>query len=207
MSYKFWGMAVRAEQAATLEALRHWPNEQQARFGSCPADVANERGWLVFAVASHGAWTVLSFRHGQGLIPALAIHMSRSLRTRVISVDQNETIGYEHFSVLEEGNVSRCFTLDAGETVESVGVDVMDFCEQAKLSGRVRLPAVLDEDEMNLEVFRIFNVLVSDINVEEIAAAIEGPTFRIWAGEYENRAMATLTNTGQGQGPWWKDLA
>jgi len=189
-----------------MDVLRHWPNEAQARLEPCPTDVDDERGWLVFGLASRGPWTVLSFWFAQGLVPALAVHLSRSLGTRVISVDQAETIGYEHFSVLDEGSVSLCFTLDVGEVVESVGVDLADFYEQAKQSGKVRLPPSCDEDEMNLEAFRIFNVVVSDINVEDVAADIEEPTFRIWAGEYEDRAMAALTKMGRGQGPWWKDL-
>jgi len=101
-----------------------------------------------------------------------------------------------------------------------VGVELADFFQQARQSPKHRFPvgplrdateyAPDDEDaamEMESEVFRIFNVVVSDINVEEIAADLDEPNFRIWAGDHGDRAMATLTMSGRGEGPWWKDLA
>jgi hypothetical protein len=54
--------------------------------------------------------------------------------------------------------------------------------------------------------FRIFNVVMSEINVEAIAADLEEPKFRMWAGAHGDRAIATLTKTGRGEGPWWRDL-
>jgi len=95
------------------------------------------------------------FRFDTGLAPALPIHLSRTLRTRVISPGDEDV-----------------------------------------------------EMEMEGETFRIFNVVVSDIPVELIAADLDQPRFRMWAGTYADldRTMAAFTKTGRGEGPWWKDL-
>jgi hypothetical protein len=216
MSYAFWGMAVRANEPAVVEALRRWPNEGEARLESRRGNVS-EAGWIDVALAPHEGWTVLHLR--ARLIPSLALHLSRELNTRVISVDEVETIGYEHFSVLDAGSVSRLFTRE-GDVKERVGVELDDFFQRAKQSPKHRFPPgplrdateyLFDDEEvameMESEVFRIFNVVVSDINVEAIAADLAEPDFRIWAGDHGDRAMAALTVTGRGEGPWWHELA
>jgi len=206
MSSCFWGMAVRAPQADVLEALRRWPNEEEARLEPWPSDGTDEREWLVFGMASHDGWSVLSFRFARGLVPALALHLARALGTRVISVDQDEAVGYQHFSVVDAGKVVQCFTLDVGDVVENIGVDLRALYEAGKGSRRVRLPSTYDESAMSLEAFNVFTTVVSDLDVEDLAADIEDPTYRIWAGKYGERAMATLTKAGRGRGPWWKGL-
>ena len=218
MSHKFWGMAVRADQTEVLRALRRWPNEGEARVEPRPSAARLEHGWIGFAMAPHEGWTV--FRFDTGLAPALPIHLSRTLHTRVISVDQDDTIGYEHFSVLDAGSLSRLFTREM-DVKETVGIDYAEFFQQAKQSARYRFPLgplrdateynPANEDvemEMEGETFRIFNVVVSDIPVEHIAADLEQPRFRMWAGTYADfdRTMAAFTKTGRGEGPWWKDL-
>lgn len=217
MSYTFWGMAVRADEAAVVEALRRWPNEQEARLEARDGNVSDDAGWIDFVLAPHEGWTVLRFP--VGLIPSLALHLSSVLNTRVISVDENETVGYEHFSVLDAGTVVRLFTREM-DVKERLGFELADFFQQAKRSPKHRFPlgplrdateyVADDEDaktELEGEIFRIFNVVVSDIDVEDIAGSLEEPNFRIWVGDHRHRAMATLTMTGRGEGPWWRDLA
>ena len=196
MSYSFWGMAVRADQTAVFEALRGWPNEREARLEPIAGSVSADAGWIDFVTAPHEGWTVFHF--SVPLIPALAIHLSRALDTRVISIDENEVVGYEHFSVLDAGTVSRLFTRQM-VVEERVGIDLSDFFQKALESPKYRFPlgplrgaieyAPHDEGvetEMESEVFRIFNIVVSDINVEDIAVHLEGPSFRIWVGAHDS---------------------
>ena len=137
MSHNFWGMAVRADQGTVLKALREWPNERDARVEPWPRTASLEDGWIGFAMAPHERWTVFSF--DTGLAPALPLHLSRTLRTRVISVDQHDTIGYEHFSVLDAGSLSRLFTREM-DVKEKVGIDYADFFQQAKQSAKYQFP-------------------------------------------------------------------
>lgn len=212
MSYQFWGMAVKADPGAVREALLHWPSEGEARFEECPGDPEYEEGWVAFTIAPHGPWTVFCSRFRQRVIPTLALHLSRALSTRVISVDQDGTTGYEHFSVLDAGSVSQVFTTDDnGDPEEIIGIDFTAFYERAKQSGKMRLrPRALDEDEelyLRGQALRIFNVVVSDINVEDLAAELEDDDVRIWAGAHEDGASAKLARAGHGAPrPRWRDL-
>ena len=195
MSFHFWGMAVRAEREDVLHALRDWPTKESARLEPCAgSDVEHQEGWVAFALRTHGPWTVFLFFFSQRVIPDLAVHLSRALRTRVISVDQNEQTGYQHFSVVDDGTLVRLFTAET-EVIQNVGVDTMDFYEKAKRSGKLRLRPLAspddEKDESELMAFRIFNVVVSDINVEDICADIDAEQetgFRLWAGEHEDSA-------------------
>jgi hypothetical protein len=79
---------------------------------------------VTFAVYTREDWVVLEA--DLGLMPALAVYLSKDTRSRVACRDHYSTVGYEHFSLLQAGEPIYVFT-DWGDYLDLQGINQAEF--------------------------------------------------------------------------------
>lgn len=154
----YWATAVEAKPEAVWSALRSWPRAGEARLElvtpAAPIEMADiladaRAGWLDVAYREMDGWTVLAIWQ-QRLLPSLVLHLSRALGGRVVSVDREESDGYDHFSVLEGGRVTQLFTRfpdDADGWSEAVAFDPLELWAWVKRAGIVKTRVYRSESD------------------------------------------------------------
>jgi hypothetical protein len=183
MSVWMCGSAIHSDPSAVEAELRRFGQERGRGFArldmaQCPAGAWTQKAHyherkdrpkeddLYFAIKPHEGWTLLLWGNSS-LIPDIVIYLSKTLNCEVITIDQVDSVGYEHFSVLQSGEVRRLFTI-FDDVEENVGVDYGDFIAQARASGKMRLPVGITEDEYSYHAYYIFNRVVAPFNLWEL---------------------------------------
>jgi len=203
MSYSFCGSAVHATCEQVLHSLEQIAKSQRGKLEKCISGSKPEAGCFDFKIKQDGEWTIMAWLHEQCLVPAIVLDLSRTCDASVISVDQIETVGYEHFSWLEHGSEYMIFTYCDG-VCDEVNIDYTNWFEKYKKSKQVWLPKGLDAEQIRDRTFDVFNHIISPINVEEKTLALfeakRIPVYRLKAPALAKQDMGRYTDT------FWKEL-
>lgn len=183
MSYSFCGTAVKSNIEELVEALSEFAAERNGEFKELHDVSSKEKGCLDFQLMEFGEWTVMAWLHPQTLIPEIVRGISKICSTPVISVDQLESSGYEHFSWLESGKEYMVFT-SYGDVLEEIGIDYEALKAKA-IERKLSIPRGLKENDYCMHAFDWFNNAFSPLNVEEA-------TLRILDGEESTAYRLTL---------------
>lgn len=198
--YDVSGVAVKAEKEAVLEKLKDF----FSNLGGEISEAGGPRGTSnLFKMSQENDWTIIAFGES-GLNPQLPVFLSNSLNTKVISVDAMNQVDYEHFSVVDNGDVKMVYTGIGGEVRDGINLDIKEIVQQAVDKGVLDVPAGMEKEELDWMVFEAFNK-TAEVNVEELAN-------KVWSDEslptYEYRSDAYNKNRMGYEGPlFWTDLA
>lgn len=132
-----------------------------------PEEIVKESSYN-FKIAQVGDLTLLAFP-SMGLSPNLLLFLSSVLKTRVVAIDEYETVGYQHFSICQDGKAEVVFSF-LDEIKDHINVDYKQIIKPAVDSGRIKLRPG-DSEESEYLVFDAFNLVnETGLNLEEAAS-------------------------------------
>ncbi len=112
MSLKNWGSKISAPKEEVLLCLKQLAVTMNGKFDAC--EESAETGQdnicvMITSIENDDGSTAIGW-YESGLVPDVMLHLSKALGTKVVSVDQQENVGYQHFSELNAGAVVRLFS-------------------------------------------------------------------------------------------------
>jgi len=156
----------------TLESVGKFLQENGSSLQEIKPEEIDKGSSYNFKIAQVGDLTLLAFP-SMGLIPKLLLFLSSVLKTRVVAIDEYETVGYQHFSICQNGQADSVFSF-LDEIKDCVNVNYKQIIKPAVDSGLIKLRPG-DSEESEYLVFDAFNLVnETGLNLEEAAINLLG---------------------------------
>ncbi len=110
MGLKNWGSKIAASEKDVLTCLKQLADSMNGTFSPCDESAETDEDNISIMITSNEDGSTSIGWYEAGMVPEVVLFLSKKLKTRIISVDQQENIGYQHFSELKNGKTVRLFT-------------------------------------------------------------------------------------------------
>jgi len=210
MGLKNWGSKIAAKQKDVVSCLQKFATHKGGKFKESDenAEQDTDNICIMLAPLEDEDSTAIGW-HEAGMIPQLVLYLSKELKTRVLSVDQQENISYQHFSELNRGKVLRLFTECHGGPMvrEEVNIPNDYLIDIAK---RKESKGFLSRVEKNPGQFA-FDLLLAEHDMqlfplEELLESSDAQFYEVLAKGLGQEFMGSFPSASSTDARFWAEL-
>jgi len=178
MSLSLSAFAVKQPDYEVLKGMKSFYAQKGGQVREVNLDEL-DRDPYKFTLLQDGEWSVAEFSE-MGLTPPLLKYLSERFESQVIAVDVRETVGYEHFSVMDNGKIIKLFTM-MDEEKESEGINFDEVLAKLKTSPMFNYAGEWEVEDIKYNAATNLSAVDADYNVMKavISSDVEVKAYEI----------------------------
>lgn len=207
MSLKNWGCRISASKSKVIDCLKKFAKHVNGQFRESSDAAEQEQDNLCIMISALDDNTCAIGWFESGLVPQMVLYLSKELKTKVLAVDQQENIGYQHFCEIDKGKVVRLYT-DCDDVLEEINLPDEYLIDIAERKESKRFASIIRENPR----FKPFDLLLSEHDMqlfplEELFEAEDVEYYEIVAAGVGQQFMGSWDlESGSTKGRFWFDL-